>query len=62
MALNLPEWHAPEECLAILAALPEKRRNRALYLLPDLYAGEDCRAAHEAVLRLLLHTHEMRGL
>ena len=59
---SLPDWHTPQECLDILSALPENRRNRALYLLPDLYAGEDFQTAHAAVLRLLLRSPQLRGL
>ena len=31
--LHLPQWHSPEHVRDILLALPEKKRNRALYEL-----------------------------
>ncbi len=62
MKLNLPDWHTPEQLLAILHGLPENRRNRALYLLSDQYGGENSPSAEQAALRRLLADPELRGL
>ena len=61
-ALALPQWHDPAEVPALLLALPENRRNRALYLLTALYGGADCQAALSAALRLLLAVPELGSL
>ena len=47
---------------ALLLALPENRRNRALYLLTALSGGADCQAALSAALRLLLAEPQLRSL
>ncbi len=61
-ALALPQWHDPAEVPALLLALPENRRNRALYLLTGLYGGADFQAALSAALRLLLAEPQLRSL
>ena len=35
--LQLPAWHSPEHVRQILLALPENKRNRALYQLLDQF-------------------------
>ena len=63
----LPHWHSPEHVRQILLALPEKKRNRALYQLIDQfdynYHHEPCATPVQlATLRLLWHDPRFQGL
>ena len=65
--LSLPQWHTPEQVRDILLALPEKKRNRALYELIwqfDHYnpQGVPESEAQLATLRLLWHDPRFQGL
>ena len=63
----LPHWHSPEHVRQILLALPEKKRNRALYQLIDQfdynYHHEPCATPVQlATLRLLWHDPRFQTL
>ena len=65
--LHLPQWHTPEHVRDILLALPEKKRNRALYELIwqfDHYNPQGVleSEAQLATLRLLWHDPRFQGL
>ncbi len=60
--LNLPAWRRPEACLALLAALPPERHNRALYELLWCFEGDNLDAAQYAVWQALLHDCRFQGL
>ena len=65
--LHLPQWHTPEHVRDILLALPEKKRNRALYKLIwqfDHYNPQDVleSKAQLAALRLLWQDPRFQGL
>ena len=65
--LHLPQWHSPEHVRDILLALPEKKRNRALYELIwqfDHYNPQGVleSEAQLAALRLLWHDPRFQGL
>ena len=65
--LHLPQWHSPEHVRDILLALPEKKRNRALYKLIwqfDHYNPQGVleSEAQLATLRLLWHDPRFQGL
>ncbi|OAM26431.1 hypothetical protein A7P95_09635 [Eikenella longinqua] len=65
--LPLPQWHTPEQVRDILLALPEKKRNRALYELVWLFdhhnpQGTLATEAQLAALRLLWHDPRFQGL
>ena len=65
--LHLPQWHRPEHVRDILLALPEKKRNRALYELIwqfDHYNPQGVleSEAQLVALRLLWHDPRFQGL
>ena len=65
--LHLPQWHTPEHVRDILLALPEKKRNRALYELIwqfDHYNPQGVleTEAQLATLCLLWHDPRFQGL
>ena len=65
--LSLPQWHTPEQVRDILLALPEKKRNRALYELIWQFDHDNLQGVLEseaqlAALRLLWHDPRFQGL